>query len=56
MEIHFKAYRQGQKEIVAYNVDDNDVDMELVGKHLSPQDFNEKIDQHNAVVVDEKLL
>ena len=26
--------------------------MEVVGKHLSPQDFNEKIDQHNAVVVD----
>ena len=41
-----------KKEIVAYNVDDNDVDMQVVGKHLSPQDFNEKIDQHNAVVVD----
>ena len=39
-------------EIVAYDIDDNQYDMSVVGEHLDPMDFNEAIENKNSIVVD----
>ena len=41
-----------KKEIVAYNISDNEYNMNQVGIHLNASEFNEALDNPNAIVVD----
>ena len=61
--IHIKnAIQEGQSfykltikvknEIVAYGIDENEYNMNKVGQHLSPKEFNQALEDPNAVVVD----
>jgi UPF0176 protein len=51
-ESFYKLVIKVKKEIVAYKVDAKDYDMSTVGEHLSAQEFNEKLQERNAVAVD----
>ena len=48
----YKLTIKVKKEIVAYKVNDNDFDMNIVGNHLSAQEFNDKLENNNAIAVD----
>ena len=48
----YKLVIKVKKEIVAYKVDAAEYDMNIVGDHLSAQEFNEKLQDGNAVAVD----
>jgi len=41
-----------KNEIVAYHIDSNQYDMNCVGNHLDPKDFNKAIENPNSIVVD----
>ena len=51
-ESFYKLKIKIKKEIVAYNINNNEYDMNLVGKHLEPEDFNKYIDSKDSIVVD----
>ena len=48
----YKLTIKVKKEIVAYKVNDNDFDMNIVGNHLSALEFNDKLENNNAIAVD----
>ena len=48
----FKLTVKIKNEIVAYGISDNEYDIKKVGKHLNPKEFNKKIEQGKAIVVD----
>ena len=48
----YKLVIKVKKEIVAYKADVAEYDMNTVGEHLSAQEFNEKLQERNAVAVD----
>lgn len=48
----YKLIIKVKNEIVAYKVNDNDYDMSIVGNHLSAQEFNDKLENDNAIAVD----
>ena len=48
----YKLIIKVKDEIVAYKVNDNDFDMSIVGNHLSAQEFNDKLENDNAIAVD----
>lgn len=48
----YKLTIKVKKKIVADGLKDNEFDVTNVGKHLSAQEFNEEMDNHNAIVVD----
>ena len=48
----FKLTIKVKNEIVAYGIDENEYDMNIVGKHLEPDEFNRYIDNEDTVVVD----
>ena len=48
----YKLTIKVKEEIVKYNVDKGDYDMNHVGKHLSAKEFNSKLEEDNTLVVD----
>ena len=48
----YKLVIKIKDEIVAYGIDDKQYDMEKVGKHLDPLEFNKAIEDPNSIVVD----
>ena len=48
----YKLTIKVKEEIVKYNVDKDDYDMNYVGKHLSAKEFNSKLEEDNTLVVD----
>ena len=51
-ESFYKLKIKVKDEIVAYNVNDDEYNMNKVGHHLSAEEFNKKLDQDNTFVVD----
>ena len=51
-ESFYKLTIKVKDEIVAYNVNNDEYNMNKVGHHLSAEEFNEKLDQDNTFVVD----
>ncbi len=48
----YKLVVKVKKEIVAYGLSDDQYDMNIVGQHLNPQEFNEAIEEENTTVID----
>ena len=48
----YKLTIKVKEEIVKYNVDKGDYDMNHVGRHLSAKEFNSKLEEDNTLVVD----
>mgnify|MGYP006117448729 CR=1 FL=1 len=48
----YKLVVKVKKEIVAYGLSENLYDMNKVGEHLTPQEFNEAIEEENTIVID----
>lgn len=48
----FKLTIKIKNEIVAYGINENEYNIEKVGKHLDPKEFDEKIKQGKAITVD----
>ncbi|OUW78694.1 MAG: hypothetical protein CBD77_03775 [bacterium TMED217] len=48
----YKLVVKVKKEIVAYGLSKELYDMNKVGKHLKPQEFNKAIDEKNTIVID----
>ena len=51
-ESFYKLTIKIKDEIVAYGIGKDEYDMNEVGNHLSAKSFNEKLNDHNSVVVD----
>jgi len=51
-ESFYKLTIKIKEEIVVFGVDDDEYNMDEVGSHLNAEDFNEKLDDENTVVVD----
>ena len=48
----YKLQVKVKKEIVAYDINSNQYDINDVGEHLSPSEFNKAIEDPNSVIVD----
>lgn len=48
----YKLVIKVKKEIVAYNVNSKDYDMNVVGKHLNAKEFNNELEKEDAIAVD----
>ena len=48
----YKLIIKVKKEIVAYGLNKKEYDINIVGKHLSPSEFNKAIENPNSIVVD----
>jgi len=51
-ESFYKLTIKLKDEIVAYGIDDSEYDMNVVGKHINPDDFDKYMENKNSVVVD----
>ena len=51
-ESFYKLTIKVKDEIVAYGVGDNEYDMKKIGNHLTAEEFNNKLDNENTVIVD----
>tara|TARA_Y100001968_G_C19439218_1_gene761588 strand:+ start:1854 stop:2891 length:1038 start_codon:yes stop_codon:yes gene_type:complete len=51
-ESFYKLKIKVKDEIVAYGIDRSEYDMNNVGKHLSPEEFNRTIEDANCTIVD----
>ena len=48
----YKLVIKIKDEIVNYNIGKDEFDMNQVGKHLTPKEFNDKLEENNTLVVD----
>jgi len=48
----YKLVIKVKKEIVAYGLSDDQYDMNKIGQYLTPQEFNEAIEEENTIVID----
>jgi len=48
----YKLTIKVKNEIVAYGIDENEYNMNKVGQHLSPKEFNQALEDSNTVIVD----